>query len=560
MMHQFPPSSSVSSAKLVAINSAVFAIRETAAVADDTVEQTKHSESSSVKQDKQFFTKYSPDTLMKPDIGILGRDFLTNKGREQPVDMKFTIHRKELAAAVDVDVGILDRRRRQHPFDANLRAMNKVTGRSLQSEEELPDMCGWVDFDVLFDENSYFPKCSCPSPTTCGPTLCECLELDADGDIFQCMDSFKQLCDGTKYIDGVPGPWSMEQCLGSKRYAIKYCSFLPCFLDGGSYMQCSCSRYDRRCTEYRDARSCATSKCCQAQTDDEGREACIYGDLHENYYDQVTSFSISDEEMVSRFSECAFNSENDKTIVQCYCESFSYGECVNNGVGRTDLCEANICCYEQTEDDARLDCFTTRFRTDLTGWDFYHNRDTIKESCIASGRSSDQCKCDIHGLTNCVFGIDRYSRKPSRDLFQCCQSQTDDNDEGRKDCLVQDEAQLRYETCINDGNTNESCICDKSNTLCSSGHSNDQHCELSSCCQNQTDDTGRKECIGNFTTSQPSSAPSETTPAEESKSPTATSALPGTSSASTPNPFGAERLAKTRVLAVAAITVSLLLT
>jgi hypothetical protein len=93
-------------------------------------------------------------------------------------------------------------------------------------------------------------------------------------------------------------------------------------------------------------------------------------------------------------------------------------------------------------------------------------------------------------------------------LFQCCQSQTGDDDDGRKDCLVQDEAQLVYEKCINDGNTTESCVCDKSNALCSSGHSNDRHCELSSCCREQSDDTGRKECIGNFTTSQPSSAPS----------------------------------------------------
>ena len=98
--------------------------------------------------------------------------------------------------------------------------------------------------------------------------------------------------------------------------------------------------------------------------------------------------------------------------------------------------------------------------------------------------------------------------EPRCGLFQCCQSQTGDNDNGMKECLVQDEAQLSYETCINDSNTTEYCVCDKSNTLCVSGHSNDLHCELSSCCQAQADDIGRKECIDNFTTSQPSSAPS----------------------------------------------------
>ncbi len=430
---------------------------------------------------------------------------------------------------------------------------------------------GTIDFNNLFDKtDGYSPKCSCPTPTTCGPVLCERLEIDADGDILQCMDPFNQLCEGTKYIDGIPGPWSMEKCMGDRGRAIEYCSMLPCFVDGGSLSQCRCNYWDSLCTESRYDTSCAKSKCCQAQTNDEGREACILGDIYRNYYDQVTSFSISYEEMTSRFNECSFNSDSGKSIVECYCESFSYAQCVNYGVEYPELCEANICCDGQTEDDARLDCFS-RFRGGWTGYDFYYYRDAVQESCVASGRSSDQCNCGIHGLSYCVFGrIGDYPKEPHCDLFQCCQSQTDDNDDGRKDCLVQDEAQQRYDACImsilptlrfhyllrSHGNfygsitTTEYCYCYKSNTLCSSGHSNDRHCELSSCCQEQTDDTGRKECIGNFTTSQPSSAPSETTPAEDLRdeakaSPTAASALPGTSSASIPIPFGAKSHAKT---------------
>jgi hypothetical protein len=603
MMHQFPPSSSVS----VAINSAAFAIRETAAAAeDDPVEKKEHSESS-VRKEEQLFTKYS-DTQMKPDVGILSKDFLKNKGREQTtiansapsivqaqstvkgapdigilskdfmkdkgqetVGKQFAIHRKERASAADVDVGILDKQRQgvgqwrqqKKVFDTNLHVMNKVLGRSLQSEEYLPYlplMCpgkyggpGTRYFanlfnqtdDLFFTEEGYFPKCSCPSPTTCGPVLCECLELDADGDILQCMDPFKQLCEGTMNIDGIPGPWSMEDCLGDKQYAITYCSFLPCFLDGDSFWQCHCNLFDRACTDYRDEVSCAMSKCCQAQTDDEGRKTCIYEGVEK--VEEYIPFIM--EEITSRFNECSFGSENDKSIVQCYCESFSYGLCANFGMTYPDVCEAMNCCWEQTEDDSRLDCFS-RFRDGLTGWDFYHNLDTIQESCVASGRSSDQCKCDIQGLSNCV-GVEYYSKEPSCDLFQCCQSQTDDNDDGRKDCLVQDEAQLMYAECINNGNTTESCVCGKSNMLCTSGHSDARHCELSSCCREQSDDAGRKECIGNFTTSQPSSAPSETTGA----SPTAASALPGTSSASTHTPFCSKSLSKatTKTLAAAII-------
>jgi hypothetical protein len=314
---------------------------------------------------------------------------LKNKGQaEKSVDKKFAIHRKKRAAA-DVDVGILGNRRRQQASRANLHAMNEVVGRSLQSYGEVPYiMCpdknsygGSFYFDRLFDKtDGYFPKCSL-NPTTCGPDLCECLELDADGDILQCMDPLKQLCEGTKYIKGIPGPWSIEECLG-KRRAIKYCSYLSCFVEGGSFWQCRCQSFDTFCTEFRDVQACASSKCCQAQTDDEGREACIDGG-YKNYYDQVTSFTISGEEAVSRFNECSFNSNGDKSRRQinrgvCYCESFSYRLCVNLGVGYPDLCEANFCCDEQTEDDAILDCFS-RFRNDVTGkWILslsrYHSR------------------------------------------------------------------------------------------------------------------------------------------------------------------------------------------
>ncbi len=514
MTNKLSLSSSISSATLVAINS----ISAATVAADDkqnhhavatadllkvvSAEQDDITSAKTVGQfldnterEDRLFTPKSSTAAVKPDVGILSKDFLKNKGKEkQHVDKQFTIHRKKRAAAADVDVGILGNgRRQQKAFDANLHAKNELVGRSLQSEGRLPWMCPDKNGNpgviwYLFNEtDGYFPTCSCPSPTTCGPNLCECLELNADGDILQCMDSFNQLCEGTKYIDGIPGPWSMEECLGSKGDALEYCTMLPCFVDGGSYVQCKCNMYDSRCMEYRDAGSCARSKCCKAQIDDEGREACIFRDLHENYYDQITSFYIPYEEMISRFNECSFNSANEKSIVQCYCESFSYGRCVNNGVAFPDLCEANICCFEQTEDNARLDCFS-RFRDEFTGRGFRNNRDTIQEGCVASGKSSDQCKCNIHGLSNCVgvgagsaYSAGAREREPNCDLFQCCQSQTGDDDEGRKDCLVQDVAQSRYERCINDGiGSSEFCYCNKSSNLCFlSGHSNDRHCELS---------------------------------------------------------------------------------
>jgi hypothetical protein len=537
----------------VTLSSAVESSQPDLLVQDQTAVDLANSVPSIIK-------KHST-AVMKPDIGILGKDFLKNKGREQPIDKKFAIHRrKKKAGAVDVDVGILSNGRRRQASLANLHAMN--VGRSLQSEE-LPKMCpgkygGTGNIKNLFNEttDSYFPKCSCPSPTTCGPVLCECLELDADGDILQCMDPFNQLCEGTNFIEGIPGPWSMEECLGHKTRAIEYCSMLNCYVEGGSWWQCRCGYWDARCTEFRDTLSCAMSKCCQAQSDDEGRKAClVYGGLYQNYYDQVPSFSVSYDEMISRFNECSFNSDGDKSIVECYCESFIYRQCVNYGIDLPVHCEAMNCCFGETEEDARMDCFTNRFRVGLTGWKFHNARDIIHESCVASGKSSDQCKCDIQGLSNCISGVfnvydsEGYWQgfEPNCDLFQCCQSQT--GDEGRKYCLVQDEVRLRYGECINEwlGSTKDFCYCDRSNMLCTSGHSDARHCELSSCCQKQSDGVGWKECIGNFTTSQPSSAPSA--------SPTAASALPGTSSASTHTPFCSKSLSKatTKTLAAAII-------
>ena len=126
-----------------------------------------------------------------PDVGILSKDFFKKNGQEeQSVDKQFVIHRKKRAVAVDVDVGILSNGRRQQASRVNLHDKNEVAGRSLQSEEEFPFMCpgknGWLGYlffanlfnETYFDfftEEGYFPKCSCPSPTTCGPVLCECL-------------------------------------------------------------------------------------------------------------------------------------------------------------------------------------------------------------------------------------------------------------------------------------------------------------------------------------------------------------------------------------------------
>ncbi len=334
-----------------------------------------------------------------PDIGILGKDFDQKKPNID--SKKFTIHQKKNREDADnsVDVGILN----------NKWQNNKVVARrslpgGVQEAWEVPYMCqyeygygmpGWSYFSNLFNKtDGFFPKCSCPSPDTCGPDLCQCLELDADGDIFQCMDSFQQLCDGTKLLSGIPGLWSMEECMGHTRRAVEYCTLLPCFVNGGTYSECKASLDEKLSVEGTPPR-----------------------------------YSISNEEIQSLFRECSFNSDGSKSIVQCYCDSYTFGKCVNYGVEYPNLCEAMNCCYEQSEDTEKIKCFS-RFTIDFpstfgTVYGLYENKRSVKEDCIASGQSSDKCKCDIDGLARCADFFQW--AEPNCDLFQCCELQTDDN-------------------------------------------------------------------------------------------------------------------------------------
>lgn len=436
-------------------------------------QQQQHSLHGNIKQD-QFSSTAAGLASSAPDIGILGKEFK----RKGEANTKMS---SQADADNDVDVGILKKNIRQQHDGEHLQQ------RFLQMSVQLIGygayMCpsdngigdGTYHINNLFYKPiGYFPKCSCPSPDTCGPELCECLELDGDGDILKCMSSFNQLCKGAMYINGIKGPWSMGECLGSNIRALYYCSMIPCSVDGRSISECY--------REFNDA------------------------------YNSLPSFSqgffVSEDEMISSFNDCSFNSGGDKSIVQCYCESFRYGLCVNYGTRWEDFpdyCESMNCCFEQTEDSGRLNCLN-RFSRYSTGDGFYRSRDTIQESCVASGKSSDQCKCEIQGLSNCLYGIGTdyiFVRVRNCDLLQCCESQTDDV--GMKDCHLREDAQLVYNECISRGNSIELCYFLKSETLCSSGYSDKQHCDLYSYCR---DNESLEECIGNFTASQPSSAPS----------------------------------------------------
>ena len=192
MTNKLSLSSSVSSATLVAINS----ISATAVAADDkhnhhaaavvaavstdnplkvvSVETADITSALDItEREDRLFTTKSSTAAMKPDVGILSKEFST-KGREQPIGKQFVIHQKKRAAAADVDVGILsDGRQHGQAINTNQHA-NELVRRSLQSEEVLSYMCpdkyGWPGskhiFSYLFNqtdspyfiEEGYFPE------------------------------------------------------------------------------------------------------------------------------------------------------------------------------------------------------------------------------------------------------------------------------------------------------------------------------------------------------------------------------------------------------------------
>jgi hypothetical protein len=153
------PSSSAAATALTAINSMGTTRASVNAQETDIKKKGKQLHLDGIKQDQtaaelansapSSIVKKQSTAAMKPDIGILSKDFLKNKGQgEQPVDKQFAVHQKKLAAG-DVDVGILSNKRQhggywlqQHQTTpgANLHAENGVTGRSLQSGW-LPNMC-----------------------------------------------------------------------------------------------------------------------------------------------------------------------------------------------------------------------------------------------------------------------------------------------------------------------------------------------------------------------------------------------------------------------------------
>lgn len=414
------------------------------AVVSSVEPQTKHDDSThqygNIYQDQiaanlatLMPSAQQPSRRNYPDIGVLGE---FKSGEQLSVIKQRNLYAKHPVTA-GPDVGILKKRlsgKQQRTRIANaVHAKNRVLRRSL--ENFFVPMCpgekgnpGWRYFNRLFNDPDLFPNCSCPSPVTCGPSLCQCLD-DADGNILMCMDSFNALCAGTYYLndDGNASEgswWSMEMCMGDS--ALLYCYMLPCFVNEGSFWPCLCNTFDSFCDESKVSFSCAVSKCCQAQTDDEGRLKCIY-EGYKDYYEENTSSSvfISIEDMLSSFNDCSFKAGGYKSIAECFCDIISYRECANYGAFFPNFCESWACCKDQTDDVGRLNCFS-RYRQELAGWHLVNNYDPIQQSCASNGRSTYQCTCDIQGLTNCVFG--------SCELFQCCQAQM--YDEGMKECIA----------------------------------------------------------------------------------------------------------------------------
>ena len=328
----------------------------------------------------------------------------------------------------------------------------------------------------------------------------------------KCLEPMNVLCKGTTSIEGIQQVWSMEKCMGGDQgVSLAYCVLLNCYDNGGSYAECRCKLDEESCSITQDYISCKYSECCAKQSDDAGWEACW-----DNTFSFLQYQSTQTKETLSTFQECRSGA---KSTLQCYCETFTYNVCKNYALAYKNTCDVMNCCFGQTDDTSRMECFF-KYDSRLDGSLLAGYQDTLIETCVDSGKSNYACSCDIKGITQClqsnvgqyIPGIGRTNYTTSCDLFHCCQAETEFA--GKKECHINN-WRASYDYCMSFGAySNDVCYCYKSLNVCYQ-YSDEMHCDLWNCCDafygdySVTADMRRKECIENITGGQPSSSPSE---------------------------------------------------
>ena len=181
--------------------------------------------------------------------------------------------------------------------------------------------------------------------------------------------------------------------------------------------------------------------------------------------------------------------------VQCACDTF------DDIVGSGDYSFYSIlfsqisdCCQNQTDDAGRLTCFDTGSSYDSYYFPDSNNTDTgyvaqtLFEQCVSSNtNSTPECACNIMAPNLCAAYGTIYPLYC--DIQSCCQTQTDDS--GRVGCF----SNQWYDECIGMRYSVYQCLCEKSSIECYLSQ-DPQQCEVYDCCSsNYGNETGMKACL-----------------------------------------------------------------
>ncbi|KAL7434036.1 hypothetical protein ACHAXM_004002 [Skeletonema potamos] len=202
---------------------------------------------------------------------------------------------------------------------------------------------------------------------------------------------------------------------------------------------------------------------------------------------------------------------------QCTCDMFDH-ICSTSGdpLYENFTCPISTCCRNQSDDEGMLSCFDgTYLGSPYAGPGYgYGSNYTVN----APYEEYTDCKA-TNSTPWCACNILAPSfcaefENYFCDIQTCCQSQTDDA--GRVDCV----RNVIYDECISSGSNSTFCLCESSSISCLL-EEDQEACEVNECCFSVDDYDGMKDCLDlGMTPSDSSSSNATITIAEALKSTT----------------------------------------
>ena len=202
---------------------------------------------------------------------------------------------------------------------------------------------------------------------------------------------------------------------------------------------------------------------------------------------------------------------------QCSCDMFDH-ICSTSGdpLYENFTCPISTCCRNQSDDEGMLSCFDgTYLGSPYAGPGYgYGSNYTVN----APYEEYTDCKA-TNSTPWCACnilapGFCAAFENYFCDIQTCCQSQTDDA--GRVDCV----RNVIYDECISSGSNSTFCLCESSSISCLL-EEDQEACEVNECCFSVDDYDGMKDCLDlGMTPSDSSSSNATITIAEALKSTT----------------------------------------